>query len=729
MNLTFNRNKCEFNKRHLSFFGHVWSPEGISADPKKLEAIRNLKTPENPDELRSLLGMASYVSRIIPNFATVTEPLRRLTRVNTPWEWGTEQKKALEELHSLLKSNTTMAYYNPAKHTELVVDASPVGLGAILAQKDNKEDQGGKIVAYASRALTDVETRYSQTEREALAVAWGAEKFHLYVYGKPIEIFTDHKPLEGLFNNPKSKPNARIERWLIKMQDRYDYKVIYRPGKNPENPADYLSRHAIMPSSKASKEARDTEQYVNFIEKNALPKALSADEVKIATLEDATLQKVIDNLKKGCWNDHPGEVDVEAVKNMRRLKDELAITKDGLLLRGTKLVIPKKLQERVIELAHQGHQGIVKTKRLIREKVWFPGIDKQVEEQINNCLACQASTHDTKSKMEPLKMSELPEGPWQKVDIDFCGPFPSGDYLLVAIDEYSRFPEVEITKSTSAYATITKLDKMFSVHGIPEEVKSDNGPPFQSEDFKQFSKHLGFRHRRVTPGYPQANGEVERFMRTLEKAVRCAIIDGKSWKQELYRFLRNYRITPHSSTGVPPGEALFNRSVRSTLPEIRKSPAKDIIMRETDAKAKMAMKEYADNRANAKHTLIKPGDMVLVKQEKLNKYTTPFKPKPYEVVARKGNMITANNAEHEITRNVSKFKPVSLKFKHQIYEPVEDQFEIEEEERKDDSSEGATGHTPPSPVKSPYKADLSRYPIRSTRNTKPVWMSDFETKT
>ena len=165
VNLTFNRNKCEFNKRHLSFFGHVWSPEGVSADPKKLEAIRNLKTPENPDELRSLLGMASYVSRIIPNFATVTEPLRRLTRVNTPWEWGTEQKKALEELHSLLQSNTTKAYYNPAKHPELVVDASPVGLGAILAQKDNKEDQGGKIVAYASRALTDVETRYSQTER------------------------------------------------------------------------------------------------------------------------------------------------------------------------------------------------------------------------------------------------------------------------------------------------------------------------------------------------------------------------------------------------------------------------------------------------------------------------------------------------------------------------------------------------------------------------------------
>ena len=114
-----------------------------------------------------------------------------------------------------------MAYYDPTKYTELIVDASPVGLGAILAQKE----EGGRIVAYASRALSEVKQRYSQTEREALAVAWGTEKFHLYIYGKSVEIITYHKPLEGLFNNPRSKPNARIERWLMRMQDKYDYKV------------------------------------------------------------------------------------------------------------------------------------------------------------------------------------------------------------------------------------------------------------------------------------------------------------------------------------------------------------------------------------------------------------------------------------------------------------------------------------------------------------------------
>ena len=128
---------------------------------------------------------------------------------------------------------------------------------------------------------------------------------------------------------------------------------------------------------------------------------------------------------------------------------------------------------------------MVKTKRLIREKVWCPGIDVLVEKRVKRCMACQVSTHLPESSMEPLKMSKLPEGPWQHVDFDFCGPFPSGDYLLVAIDEYSRFPEVEITRSTSAYSTIPKLDK---IHGIPEVVKSDNGPPFQSSEFKSFAE-------------------------------------------------------------------------------------------------------------------------------------------------------------------------------------------------------------------------------------------------
>ena len=264
-----------------------------------------------------------------------------------------------------------------------------MGLGAILAQKESEEEEGGKIVAYVSRDLTYVQERYSQTERNALAVAWTTDEYRLYIYGKPVEIITHHSPLEWLFNNPRSKPNARIERWLMTMQDRYDYIVTYRLGKNTENLADDMTRYMAMSSDEVNNPAREAKQYVNFIESHAITKATSATDVKKATLEDGTLQRVIENLLKGCWNEHP---------------------RSGLLLMGTKLISPKKFQDRVVELGHQGHQGIVKTKRLIREKLWFPGIDPLVEKKVKRCLACQASTYPPKSYMEPQNMSKLDHG-------------------------------------------------------------------------------------------------------------------------------------------------------------------------------------------------------------------------------------------------------------------------------------------------------------------------------
>ena len=134
---------------------------------------------------------------------------------------------------------------------------------------------------------------------------------------------------------------------------------------------------------------------------------------------------------------------------------------------------------------------------------------------IKHCLPCQAANPE--SKLEPLKMSPLPLGPWQNVAADFYGPLPTGQTLMVVIDEYSRFVEVEIVSSTSAAAAIPKLDKMFATHGIPDLLKTDNGPPFTSHAFKVFATELGFKHRKITPLWPKANAEAERFMRTLGK--------------------------------------------------------------------------------------------------------------------------------------------------------------------------------------------------------------------
>jgi hypothetical protein len=201
-NLTLNKAKCEFDKDKLEFYGHIFSANGISADPKKISAIRNTQIPTDVGEVRSFLAMTNYVGRFISNYSIVTEPLRRLTKQGIQWEWTIEHQQSFDKLKTELVADRIMSYFDPDKETMLIVDASPVGLAALLTQE-------GKIIAYSSRALTDVESRYSQTEKEALAIVWAIEHFHLYLYGHSLELISDHLPLETIFNNPKTKTPAK----------------------------------------------------------------------------------------------------------------------------------------------------------------------------------------------------------------------------------------------------------------------------------------------------------------------------------------------------------------------------------------------------------------------------------------------------------------------------------------------------------------------------------------
>ena len=294
-NLTLNKDKCEYNQKKLDFYGYTFSSEGISADPKKIESIQKSSNPANANELRSLLGLVNYVSRFIPDYATVTAPLRELTKKNTKWEWCDKHQQALDEIKNRLTSSSVMAYFDPHKQTEVVVDTSPVGLGAILAQKEPGTDQV-RVVAYASRSLTDTESRYSQTEKEALAIVWGCEKFHVYLFGTTFDMVTDHKPLELIFNNPNSKPPARIERWGLRLQ-QYSFNVKYRPRVG--NPADYMSRHPVY--STTPEQRNLTEQYVNFLTNHSVPKAMNIEEIIEATCKDGTLETVKRLIQNGRW--------------------------------------------------------------------------------------------------------------------------------------------------------------------------------------------------------------------------------------------------------------------------------------------------------------------------------------------------------------------------------------------------------------------------------------------
>ena len=566
------------------------------------------------------------------------------------------------------------------------------------------------MTTYASRSLTATEQRYSQTEREAVAVVWACEHLHLYVYGKPVTVYTDHKPLVTIYSNPSSKPPARIERWALRLQP-YQITVKYRRGET--NPADYLSRHPTKGGAQTTRQQKVAEEYINNLATTSTPKALKTQDIEAATQADASLQGVAEAIAKGNWHlvvKHPG-VNPTEFRLLERVKDELAVSTSGnLILRRTRIVIPKSLQEHVVSLAHEGHQGLVKTKSLLREKVWFPNIDKLVESKVKSCSACLITTSEC--KREPLQMSPLPAAPWKELSVDFAN-LPNQEYLLLVTDDYSRYPVVEIVKSTSAATVIPKLDKMFSEFGVPDVVKSDNGPPFNSKEFASFADDLGFKHQKVTPKWARGNGEVERFVRTVKKVIKTAKLKHKNPKQELNRLLRNYRATPHSTTRVAPATALFGRPMKTKLPELT-IPHSDPEIRERDWTVKAKMKKHADNKRYIRPSTVKEGDTVIVKRDDSKKKSdTPYDPRPHIVVEKKGSMVTAqDNDGVPVTRNSSFFKSV----------PVAAEENTTTEARKDPADVTSTPDTADAPVQ--REAPPSRrYPLRM--RTRPVKLDDY----
>ena len=465
-------------------------------------------------------------------------------------KWGTPQQDAFDHLRAILTSDCVVAHYDQLAYTELKVDASPVGLGAILLQRTKGAVHSR---AYASRTRTDVERRHSQTEKEALAVVWACKRFHIYLYGKPFTLFTDHKPLEIIYD-PKSKPPPRIERWVLPLQP-YQFTIVNMAGKT--NPADVLSR---LPLDNQPFWARDiAEEYINYVASNAVPKALSFEQIESATAADPVLQQVHSCLNSSEWLDTP------ELKPYKLIQHELCVS-NGIILRGSWIVMPSALWQATLSNAHEGHQGIVRTKQKVREKVWWPGIMQQVETMVKVCLPCQS--FGGRPTAEPLRPTEMPDRPWQEVHIDLCGPFPSGESLLVCEDACTRWPEVVILHSTTSSAIIGHLHKIFPSYALPEKVVTDNGANLVSGEFENFLELHGIKHRKVTPYWPQANAEVERFNKTIEKAIRTAHTEGKDWRTAMFTFLLNYRAMPHATTGVSPALLHLGREIRTKVPQV-----------------------------------------------------------------------------------------------------------------------------------------------------------------
>ena len=285
--------QCQVKMSHLEFMGHVLSAREIGPADVKVKAVVDAREPMNAAEVRGFLGLVNFTARFIPDLATVSAPLRQLTKSGESFVWGPEQQQSFDELKKRLSSAETLGYFDKNAPIKVIGDASPVGLEAVLVQEQGEEL---RVISYASRSLSDTERRYSQTEKEALAIVWACERVHAYLYGAEFDLMTDHKPLECIFS-PKSKTCTRIKRRLLRMQP-YRFTVKYIPG--PKNIADSLSR--LLCAMPTSEHKDQTEEYVKWVAQELTPVALTTREIERASEHDHELKSARECLLNGKWH-------------------------------------------------------------------------------------------------------------------------------------------------------------------------------------------------------------------------------------------------------------------------------------------------------------------------------------------------------------------------------------------------------------------------------------------
>ena len=541
-NVKINAKKSCFNVKEVHYLGHVINEKGISPDKDKITAVADAPKPTNHKELRSFLGFLQYYSKFVPHFSSKAEPLFQLS-TQSDFEWNKLHDACFNGLVEEVVNGITLQSYNPNSSSRVIVDASEVGLGAILEQNDLP-------ILCISRRLNKAERGYSQTQKEALAIKWAVTRLHKYLFGCLFTIVTDHKALEYLFCPSRAAPKATsnmLQRWALDLS-AYNYTIEHKPGKRIPH-ADYLSRY-----SKFAEVENDDSVQNECFSVNPLP----FDRNRLIEETRSYYGQVLSGIRNG-WS-------LSAKKRFPDLfkhREELSITVDHIIMMQDKFLIPPSCRKMMLEHLHEGHLGRDKMKSLARMLCWWPSLNADIVSFSKDCVKCQNSKPNTHPRWTSWPHTYEPMA---RVHVDYCGPFLGQYHALVVEDSYSKYPEVYFTKSATAEFTQFALRKFFSREGIPKVLVSDNGSHFTEKSLKEWLKTIGVIQLFTAPRHPCSNGLAERFVQTLKTAIRsCDISNFKDLDRYVDNFLMQYRNAEHSSTRKSPAFLFKGRNLRTSL--------------------------------------------------------------------------------------------------------------------------------------------------------------------
>jgi hypothetical protein len=471
---------------------------------------------------------------------------------------------------------------------------------------------------------------------------------------------------------------------------QYSFDIQYRPGR--ENVvADTLSRsHEATPvavgrqaldsqptdNTTASEPVQSADQGAEIVNRPATVAEISedvADDGLVQTVFGAlgtsviTLDQVaaatdadphLPLLRQYIISGWPAKSQLSpALKPFWAVQSELSTAVGGrVLVRGTRTIIPSSLRRTVLDLAHEGHPGVVRMKQRCRDAVWYPGIDGEIEDYVHNCTACVVSGKSSRPTPGLLQPVALPAGPWRKLSLDIAGEFVAAPqhqrYLIVAVDYYSKWPEVGMCGSPTTAAVTDFLTGLFERFGLVEEITTDNGVQFTSTEFADFVQSHGIRHTRSALYNPEANAEVERFNRVIKDGLKAAIAAGHTFQAGLRQLLAAYRSTPHATTGVSPASVLFAFPVRTPLSLL--STGLKQTARPADVAAQIARRvSFAQQKSSSDYNRRKraqppgftAGDYVRIRRPTRAHKLAPTYSDPLQVARASGNTVWLTNGQ------------------------------------------------------------------------------------
>ncbi|KAF4514255.1 UNVERIFIED_CONTAM: hypothetical protein B566_EDAN019553 [Ephemera danica] len=514
---------------------------------------------------------------------------------NNEFIWGPLQTHAFEQTKKLLSESPVLAHYDPNLNHRLASDASLMGLGAVLEQ----EHQGmWRPVCYASRRLSETESRYAVIEREALGIVWACQKFHDFLMGKQFHILTDHKPLVSILGTKNlSDMTPRLQRMRLKLLP-YSYEIAYIPGRDHHLP-DWLSRSPpeSLPASDELKLVSEVSSYSQHATCSIPIVDEKLNSILEATSKDKALQTLVlwiqkgFPLRKGKWS--------EELTFFWTYRSDLS-EQDGLILFRNRIIVPAyptQLRESILKSLHEGHQSLTTMRARARVAVYWPGLSSQLTTFIDQCeTCCRNKTHH----VEPLIPSPTPDYPWQKVALDVAEV--NGIYYLIIIDYYSRYIEWHQLNNLTSGSIVIKCKETFARHGIPAELHCDNAPPLVGSEFKKFLIDWGIVQITSSPYYPKSNGQAEAAVKIAKRILKdCA---------DPQLGLLAYRNTPIAGLDASPAQLSMSRHLRSTIPvpPQKLSPA---VSQHRDFKIKNDIKKekqklYHDKHHGAKEASVLP---------------------------------------------------------------------------------------------------------------------------